>query len=113
VAVVLYAALGACTDPPFAVRDATFHGHYSLGFERNDFLACGATFSQRWLVSGELDAVHAQMAEDLKPDAFASVFVRWRGNLSRRGSYGPEGLERQFSITEVLEVRQRRTTDCT
>ena len=100
---MLYATLSGCAGSPFALPFGTFRGHYSFGFESNDFIPCGAPFSERWWVAGDVTRVY-EMVGDLGPDA--RVYVRWHGDLSGKGSYGDEGLERQIRVTRVLEVQR-------
>jgi len=106
VLVVLCAPLIRCADSPFG-PESTFRGHYAYGFEQNDFYRCGADFSQRWWVTGDLSAVHAFIAA--QHPAQPRVYVRWMGRLSREGA---EGLERQIRVTEILEVRESQASDC-
>jgi hypothetical protein len=98
---VLCSILSACTHTPFALVDGSFHGHYYYGFERNDFIPCGADFAGRWSVTGDLKAVNEFI---LANPGHQFVYVRWHGDLSGKGSYGFDGLEREFRVTKVLAV---------
>lgn len=98
---MLCVILSACKHAPFALGDGSFHGHYYYGFERNDFIPCGGGFANRWSVTGDLKAVNAFIIANQVHDV---VYVRWHGDLSGKGSYGFDGLEREFRVTKVLEV---------
>ena len=104
VGLLLGGALTAC-DLLFGPGQ-TYRGHYAFGFEENDFYRCGTGFAQRWWVTGDLQEVNAFIASH---PASTRVFVHWRGEV---GAAGTQGLEREIRVTDILEVRESRTTDC-
>ena len=113
----LLTACGGATDPgrPPETPLVDMRGRYTLGFEANTFLPCGA--GRAWWVSS-LDSVPAVGAYLTSrpapaPQRGTTLFVRWRGVLSDSGSYGHLGAyPREFRPREALEVRDTTAADC-
>ena len=83
-------------------------GFFSWGFEASAFTPCGS--DERWWTGGA-DLVQRYNALGVEP--YEEVYVRLRGKLSGIGKYGHLGTyNRQFDVTEVLEIRKKREGDC-
>jgi hypothetical protein len=116
-AALLLAACGGAASPtwPPGEQVVEARGHYTLGFETNAFVPCGA--SQGWWVRS-LDSVpdvRAYLAarQQADPRAYVTLFVRWRGVLSDTGRYGHlDAFPREFRPRAALEVRDTTAIDC-
>jgi hypothetical protein len=104
-------ACGSCDS----AEDETLHdGLVSFGFEVSAFEPCDS--GVRWWITGSntaytelLDAYHS-----LGIPNYTRAFARLRGNPStKKGSYGHLGAyEREFEVTEVVEVRLHKPGEC-
>jgi hypothetical protein len=89
--------------------DVTLYtGFYSLGFEVSAFTPCGS--EEKWWTGG---AELVERYRDLNVEQYREVFVRLRGNVSEEGNYGHLGAyNRQFEVSEVVEIREVKDGDC-
>ena len=97
---------GGVAPPRDVVEEAV--GHYASGFEVSALVPCGS--SERWWTTGIPDAEYRAIAGNMD---YVDVYVRVRGIQSGPGSYGHMGAyERQFRVTEILELRAATADDC-
>lgn len=83
-------------------------GFYSWGFEVSSFSPCGS--EEKWWTNGS-DLVERYIMLDV--DEYEEVFVRLKGTRSELGEYGHLGeYDREFEVTEVLEIREKQEGDC-
>lgn len=55
-----------------------------------------------------------QQYNDVIEKPYDQVYVRLRGEASRKGQYGPLGsFQRVIYVTEILDVRAKEPDDCT
>ena len=51
--------------------------------------------------------------KDVIEKPYDQVYVRLRGDASRKGQYGPLGsYQRVIYVTEVLDIRAKQPNDC-
>ncbi|MGI9175508.1 MAG: hypothetical protein ACR2GR_09355 [Rhodothermales bacterium] len=89
-----------------------YAGLYSQGFEDSVFRPCG--IDEDWKLVGDDSTFSDFSRRSAEALAENPAYVRLRGTPSRRGTY--EGFfvtyDRQFTMTDVVEVRGRREGDC-
>lgn len=95
--------------------ERSWKGTYAWGFEESAFRACGST--TRWWVTSSDSEVSEQLVNEhrqLTSDTmYQEVFVRFRGTLSERGTYGHVGAyERELDVTEIVEMRVLADGEC-
>ena len=92
-----------------------YEGFYAFGWEINDFRPC-ANQDETWWVTGEAKAVERLRERywaSLEVEKGGLVYVRLRGKPSGIGNYDPlGGSDREFSLSEVAEVRAAESGDC-
>jgi hypothetical protein len=90
-------------------------GYYFNDFEINSFLPCGlGSEDESWWITGENEPLEEFLSNyyEIK-DEGCEVYVRIRGTKTKKGSYGNKGeADREFRITETLDVRCRQEDDC-
>lgn len=100
---------------------AVFRGVYRFGFERSEFVECGA--AERWWVRPATrdlsrDLVYRRLRPfDDAPDSVGlgrgAVMVSFRGRPSTRGEYGHMGeYEREFVLTDVVSMQDTVNNGC-
>ncbi len=112
VLVTLALACGACSLFGEDTEPGVFEGFYTLGFEDSAFEPCAR--DERWWVApvNEETALNERYLA-VYDQGRVRVFVRLRGERSRKGSYGHLGhYERQLTVSQVLDVRAARPGDC-
>jgi hypothetical protein len=91
-----------------------FEGGYAYGFETSAFLPCG--LHEQWWVTpanGEVGEELVRMYNAISDEQFKNAYSRLRGKISARGKYGHLGFyEREFVVTEVVDLRARQEGDC-
>lgn len=95
--------------------ERSWRGTYAWGFEESAFRSCGST-TRWWVTSSDADVsaqlvnTHRQLTNETM---YAEVFVRFRGTLSERGTYGHVGAyERELDVTEIIEMRVLADGEC-
>jgi putative lipoprotein len=100
------AACGASSDVQ--------RGHFSYGFETVSFQPCNS--DEQWWVTGVGDATQAliDQYEEVAQAEYEAVYVELQGEVSAAGAYGHLGAyQREFAVSEVVEVRAASDEDCT
>jgi hypothetical protein len=94
-------------------------GHYTYGWERSQFVACGS--GERWWVRMEPDSLANKLRQSTRrlrpqPDTAAwegTLFARFRGDLTSRGRYGHlDKYHRELRVYQILELRNPQAADC-
>ncbi len=105
---------GACSLFGEDTETGVFEGFYTLGFEDSTFEPCAR--DEHWWVAPVNEETARELNErylDVYDQGRVRVFVRLRGERSRKGSYGHLGhYERQLTVSQVLDVRVARPGDC-
>lgn len=99
-----------------ALESGTWEGYVTFGRGSSNFTPC-KTRESWWVkdkgftkITDKLQEQYAQIAE--KP--YAQVYVRLRGEVSRKGQYGPLGsYQRVVYIEEILDIHEKTEDDCT
>ncbi len=113
-------ALG-CMLPACALIDGTedepgvYEGVYSQGFEGGTFEPCGR--SERWLIiPGDSTAmqIFVERVVDVVTAGNNPLYARLRGTPGPQGEYliNFNIYERQFELSEILDVRALQANDC-
>lgn len=98
-----------------SLESGTWEGFFTSGRAGRIFRPCGTRAS--WWVQNpafestadELDQRYQEIAS--KP--YEQIYVRFRGEASRKGQYGPLGsYQRVVYVREILEVRAKQENDC-
>lgn len=107
----MFAAIGR------SLESGTWEGYASFGRAGSSFRPCGSRESW-WLKSQgfsrsveELEQRYHEMVEH----PYELIYVRVRGEVSRKGQYGPLGsYQRVLYIEEVLDIRpaSEREDEC-
>jgi hypothetical protein len=108
---LLALSLSCCASDNLATGVSTvYRGHYTKGFEINDFVLCGG--SQRWWVTGdEMPLIKALTS----PAGMVggTIYAEVRGHLTRRGSFGHLGAyPHELVVERVLGTRPSSSKDC-
>jgi hypothetical protein len=98
-----------------SLESGTWEGFFTSGRAGRIFRPCG-TRSTWWVqnpafedTADELDRRY----EELASRPYEQVYVRFRGEASRKGQYGPLGsYQRVVYVQEILEIRESREGDC-
>jgi hypothetical protein len=101
--------LAACASTSDAQR-----GHFSYGFETVSFQPCNS--DEQWWVTGDAGAMQAlvDQYEEVAQAQYEAVYVELQGDVSAAGAYGHLGAyQREFAVSEVVEVRGASDEDCT
>ncbi len=98
--------------------EKTYEGQFSFGFEQSNFYPCGSN-EVWWVIDGEeysklIEEVTALSIGDTSiGDSCQGAYVVLRGVKSEKGSYGHMGsFDREFRLTEVIDVRCGTLDDC-
>ncbi|HHE72060.1 MAG TPA: hypothetical protein ENL34_07270 [Chloroflexi bacterium] len=98
-----------------SLESGTWEGFFTAGRTGRVFRPCGSRMA--WWVQNppfgdaadELDRRYQAIVS--RP--YEPVYVRIRGQASRKGQYGPLGsYQRVLYVEEVLEIREQREGDC-
>ncbi|MCU0519128.1 MAG: hypothetical protein MUF84_00300 [Anaerolineae bacterium] len=106
---LLLAAIGR------SLESGTWEGFFTAGRAGRIFHPCG-TRALWWVQNAALgdtadDLERRYMGIALRP--YEQVYIRFRGEASRKGQYGPLGsYQRVVYVDEILELREQREGDC-
>jgi hypothetical protein len=98
-----------------SLESGTWEGFFTSGRAGRIFRPCRSRAS--WWVKNpdfgdaadELD----QRYQALVTQPYQQVYVRLRGDVSRKGQYGPLGsYQRVVYVDEILEIREKQDDDC-
>lgn len=98
-----------------ALESGVWEGFITMGRAGNTFRPCKSR--ETWWMKDQgfshmIDDLETQY-NDVIEQPYDSVYVRLRGEASRKGQYGPLGsYQRVLYVTEVLEVRAKHQNDC-
>jgi len=98
-----------------SLESGTWEGFYTSGRAGKTFRPCG-TRATWWVQNpsfgGTADKLEGQYQE-LVSRPYEQVYVRIRGEASRKGQYGPLGsYQRVIYVQEILEIRPKLESDC-
>ena len=110
---LIIAAFGAVGR---TLESGIWEGHITMGHAGNSFRPCKTR--ETWWVKNQ---GFSNMVEELTDRynavieiPYDQIYVRVRGDASRKGQYGPLGsYQRVLYVTEILEVRVKQEDDCT
>lgn len=106
---LLFAAVGR------SLESGTWEGFFTSGRAGRTFRPCGSRAS--WWVKnpdfGDAADDLEQRYQEIVTQPYEQVYVRLRGDASRKGQYGPLGsYQRVVYVEEILEIREKREDDC-
>lgn len=106
--IVIY--VHSCSEDSDDIEE--WDGFYYIGFEINSFKPCG--LDESWWVTGEDEPLEEFFSKYYEvADDGCEVYIRVNGIKTEKGSYGHMGAsDREFEVTETLEVRCRQEGDC-
>jgi hypothetical protein len=98
-----------------SLESGTWEGFFTSGRAGRVFHPCGSR--ALWWVQ---NAALGNTADDLEQrymglvsHPYEQLYIRFRGDASRKGQYGPLGsYQRVVYVEEILELRERREEDC-
>lgn len=106
---LLFAAIGR------SLESGIWEGFFTAGQAGRVFHPCGSR-SLWWVQNAALGSTADDLERRYQTIAsrpYEQVFIRFRGEASRKGQYGPLGTyQRVVYVEEVLELRERRDGDC-
>ena len=106
---LLFAAIGR------SLESGTWEGFFTAGRAGRIFHPCGSR-ALWWVQNVALgdtadDLERRYMEIAVRP--YEQVYIRFRGDASRKGQYGPLGsYQRVVYVDEILELREQRDGDC-
>ena len=115
----LLASIGLGTLTLFAIgrslESGTWEGHFTAGKAGRIFRPCGSR-SSWWVQNPAFEDTADELErryEEIVSRPYEQIYVRFRGEASRKGQYGPLGsYQRVVYIEEILEVREKLDDDC-
>jgi hypothetical protein len=98
-----------------SMESGTWEGFFTAGRAGRNFRPCGTRAS--WWVQNPAFAETAdeleQRYEQIVSRPYEQIYVRFRGEASRKGQYGPLGsYQRVVYVQEILELREKQDGDC-
>ncbi len=102
---------GGCAIVDNEVSDG-LPGYVSFGFEDSSFYPCNS--SERWWLNEPSSLGIDERYDAIASNPYEHVYARLRGSRSPRGKYGHLGAyQREFTVSEVVEMRKPAEGDCT
>ncbi len=106
---LLFAAIGR------SLESGTWEGFFTAGRAGRIFRPCGSRASW-WVQNPAFEETADELErryEDIVGHPYEQVYVRLRGEVSRKGQYGPLGsYQRVVYVNEILEIREKADSDC-
>jgi len=98
-----------------SLESGTWDGFFTSGRAGRTFRPCG-TRATWWVQNpafgGTADELE-QRYQEIASQPYEQVYVRIRGEASRKGQYGPLGsYQRVVYVQEILELRPKEDDDC-
>lgn len=98
-----------------SLESGTWEGFFTAGRAGRIFHPCG-TRASWWVQNPAFENTADDLErryEEIISRPYEQIFVRVRGEASRKGQYGPLGsYQRVVYIQEILEVREKQDSDC-
>ncbi len=98
-----------------SLESGTWEGHFTSGRAGRIFRPCG-TRASWWVQNPAFEETADELErryEELVSEPYEQIYVRFRGEASRKGQYGPLGsYQRVVYVHEILEIREKRADDC-
>ena len=116
--------MSRCVDVPESHRRVELTGYYRSGFESSDFRPCvpvadapNSAYDNDWIWVSFADSVRyaagVRWPERKRNEDYPVAFVTFAGDLVGPGMYGHlGGAGYQLTVTDVLEARRPRKSDC-
>jgi len=98
-----------------ALESGTWEGYITFGRGSSSFSPCKSR--ETWWVKDKgysrmTDSLHTQYTE-IAEKPYEQVYLRLRGEVSRKGQYGPLGsYQRVVYIEEILDMHSKTEDDC-
>ncbi|MCJ7736309.1 MAG: hypothetical protein MUQ10_03210 [Anaerolineae bacterium] len=106
---LLFSAIGR------SLESGTWEGFFTSGRAGRIFRPCGSRATW-WVQNPSLESTADELEQryqEITSHPYEQVYVRIRGEASRKGQYGPLGsYQRVVYVQELLEVRAKQDTDC-
>jgi hypothetical protein len=106
---LLFAAVGR------SLESGTWEGFFTSGRAGRIFRPCG-TRASWWVKNPDFGDAADELEtryQEIATQPYEQIYVRLRGEASRKGQYGPLGsYQRVVYVEEILEVREKREDDC-
>lgn len=98
-----------------SLESGTWDGFFTAGKAGRIFRPCGTRAS--WWVQNPAFEKRADELEEryleIASKPYEQVYVRFSGEVSRKGQYGPLGsYQRVVYVEEILEIREKQAGDC-
>jgi hypothetical protein len=98
-----------------SLESGVWEGFISMGHAGNTFRPCSSRETW-WLkdqgFSNIIEGLERQYTAVIEKP-YEQVYVKLRGEASRKGQYGPLGsYQRVIYVTEVLDIRAKQPDDC-
>jgi hypothetical protein len=98
-----------------SLESGTWEGFFTSGRAGRIFRPCG-TRASWWVQNPAFEDTADELErryEGIVSRPYEQVYVRFRGEASRKGQYGPLGsYQRVVYVQEILEIRELREGDC-
>ena len=115
VAIVVGLLLSSLAAVGRSLESGVWEGFISMGRAGNTFRPCKSR--ETWWLKDQgftsmVDKLETRYNEVIEKP-YDQVYVRLRGEASRKGQYGPLGsYQRVMYVTEILDLRMRQPDDC-
>lgn len=98
-----------------SLESGTWEGFFTAGRAGRIFRPCG-TRASWWVQNPAFENTADELEqryEEIASHPYEQIYIRFRGEASRKGQYGPLGsYQRVVYVQEILEVRGKQDGDC-